>query len=225
MAKIDPSQLDPRNNLQAYSRAVVRNADVWTDKLVREEYRRLRDIAQKRLARLKIAEPSSYAYTHNAGRFAPTKTQTTEQLRQQLPELAKFIAAKTGSVTGIRQQRATAIATLQEHGYTGINKYNLKAFGEFMEEFRASKESRSYGSPTAVETFEFTQQHEISWDVVKADFAAWLAERKKLETYVQKQHKRGKAVSSDDIIKEFERLEQQREKHNRQARERRARRK
>ena len=220
-ARITADQMDPRNNLQYYTKAAVRNADVWTDKMVRQEYRRLRDIAQKRLKRLAVAEPGSLAYKSNVGRFGMTKSMSTDQLRQLLPDLAKFIAAKTGTVSGIREQRNKALATLHQHGYTGITKANLAAFGEFMDELRSSKAGRSIGSPTAVETFEFTQQHQIPWDKVKEDFADWLRDRKKLETYVKKQNARGKEVSSDDIIAEFDRLQTQREKRNQQARERR----
>ena len=220
-ARITSDQMDPRNNLQYYTKAAVRNSDVWTDKMVRQEYRRLRDIAQKRLKRLAVAEPGSQAYKSNVGRFGPTKSMSTAQLRQLLPDLAKFIAAKTGTVSGIREQRNKALATLHQHGYTGITKSNLAAFGEFMDELRSSKAGRSIGSPTAVETFEFTQEHNIPWDKVKEDFADWLRDRKKLETYVKKQNARGKEVSSDDIIAEFDRLQAQRDKRNRQARERR----
>ena len=220
-ARITRDQMDPRNNLQYYTKAAVRNADVWTDKMVRQEYRRLRDIAQKRLKRLEVAEPGSMAYKANKGRFGTTKSMTTEQLRQLLPDLAKFIAAKTGTVSGIREQRSKALKTLREHGYTGITPANYAAFGEFMEEYRHSKTGRSPGSPSAVETFEFTQEHRIPWEQVKDDFAGWLIERKRLESYVTKQHARGKEVSSDDIIAEFSRLQAQRDKRNKQARERR----
>ena len=220
-ARISPDQLDPRNNLQFYTAAALRNADVWTDRAIRQEYKRLRDIAQKRLKRLAIAEPESYAYKTNVGRFGTTRGQSTAELRAQLPDLAKFIAAKTGTISGIRQQRAKAVATLQKHGYTGVTKSNLKVFGEFMDLWRNSKMNRAYGSPTAVETFEFVQKHQIPWDRVKNDFATFLMDRAKLESYVRKQNKSGREVSSDDIIAEFDRLEQARESRNRKARERR----
>lgn len=221
-ARISPDQLDPRNNLQYYTTGALRNADVWTDRAIRQEYKRLRDIAQKRLQRLAVAEPGSQAYKRNVGRFAAARGQSTEQLRQLLPDLAKFIAAKTGTVSGIRQQRARAVETLQRHGYTGVTKANLQAFGEFMEQWRQSSLGRSIGSPTAVETFEFTQEHGIPWDRVKEDFAAFLLQREKLQSYVKKQNSKGREVSSDDILAEFDRLEQQRENRNRKARERRA---
>lgn len=216
-ARINPDQLDPRNNLQFYTRSALRNADVWTDKAIRQEYRRLRDIAQKRLARLAKAEPNSQAYKRNVGRFGAARGQRTEQLRQLLPDLAKFIAAKTGTVQGIRQQRARAVETLQRHGYTGITKENLQAFGEFMEQYRAKALDKVLGSPTAVEMFEFTQEHAIPWKRIKARFAGWLAQRDELRDYVQRRHEAGEEVTSDQILKEFNRLEK-----NRQARERRA---
>ena len=56
------------------------------------------------------------AYKANKGRFGVTKSMSTEQLRQLLPDLAKFIAAKTGTVSGIREQRSKALKTLHEQG-------------------------------------------------------------------------------------------------------------
>lgn len=220
--RLSPDLLDPRNNLQYYTPSAIKNADVWTDANVRKEYSRLRDIAQKRLARLEILEPDSYAYRKNAGRFAPARGQSTADLRAQLPELAKFIAAKTGSVTGIRAQRAKAVAALQERGYTGITKQNIKAFGEFMDEWRAKKLDRTIGSPTAAELFEFTQDNEIPWETVKENFAGWLREREKLEDFVKKQNRKGQEVSADDIIQRFDQLEAQRQKKNERARRARA---
>ena len=122
---------DPRVNLEYYTREAVRNADIWTDSAVRAEYSRLRDIAQKRLQRLAKSEPGSYAYRANVGQYAPARGQTTEEIRTQLPTLAKFIAAKTGSVSGIRAQRAKAVKTFREHGYNFITKENIGTFGDF----------------------------------------------------------------------------------------------
>lgn len=223
MAKrITPDLLDPRTNLQLYTREVLKNADVWTNQQVRAEYARLRAIAQKRLKSLAIYEPESYAYRHNVDRYAPTKALTTEQARAALPELARFIAAKTGTVAGIRRQRTLAVKTLREHGYTGISKANLREFGEFMEHYREKKLTHVLSSPSAVEFFEFTEEHEIPWNVVKEDFAHWLRARKKLDKYVKKQNTKGQEVTADMIIGEFNRLENMRKKRNEQARKRRA---
>lgn len=202
---------DPRVNLEYYTREAVRNADVWTDSAVRAEYSRLRDIAQKRLQRLAKSEPGSYAYRTNVGQYAPARGLTTEDIRTQLPTLAKFIAAKTGSVSGIRAQRAKAVRTFQEHGYNFITKENIGTFGEFMEAFKSKKgKTRAYGSYEAVELWEFTQEQNIDPERVKRQFAQWLQQRKELDEYVTKRHKEGEEVSADDVIREFNRLDRQR---------------
>lgn len=209
-------KLDPRVNLQLYTREGLRNADVWTDQLIRKEYSRLRDIAVKRLERLGRNEPGSHAYRANIGQYAPARGQTTEQLRQAMPLLAKFIAAKTGSVMGIREQRRKAVESLQESGFTFINSSNVKEFGEFMDAFRAKRgAARSYNSFQAAETYEFTQEHNLDVDKVKDKFAAWLSHERELRTYVRQRNRAGEETSADDILKEFNRLERERRKEKR----------
>ena len=135
----------------------------------------------------------------------------------QLPTLAKFIAAKTGSVMGIRAQRRKAVETFREHGYKFINQNNLRAFGDFMESFRSKRgKTRTYGSFDAVELWEFTQENNIDPERVKKQFAQWLGQQRALDKYVRKQHKAGEEVSADDIIKEFNRLERERKKAQRE---------
>lgn len=208
---------DPRVNLEYYTREAIRNADVWTDSAVRAEYSRLRDIAQKRLKRLAVNEPQSYAYRANVGQYAPARGMSTEEIRTQIPTLAKFIAAKTGSVMGIRAQRRKAVETFHEHGYKFINQSNLRAFGDFMESFRSKRgKTRTYGSFDAVELWEFTQENNIDPERVKKQFAQWLGQQRALDKYVRKQHKAEEEVSADDIIKEFNRLERERKKAQRE---------
>lgn len=223
MAKrLSPDQLDPRNTLELYSRDALRNADFWTDRLIREEYSRLRDIAQKRLKRLQIADPESWAYRKYKGAFAPARGQSAEQLRQQLPALARFIAARTSTVSGIRQRERKAIATLQSHGYTGINASNFRQFGQFMEEWRTKQLSHSYGSPDVAEFFEWSQEKSIPWDRIKGDFARWLSYSTRLQEWAEKQEAAGRGVSADDIIQRFDKLESQRQARNEKARAKRA---
>lgn len=210
---INPDQLDPRNNLQWYTRDAIKNADVWTPQQVRREYSRLRDIAEKRLKRLAISEPESYAYRHNVGKYAPARGQSTAELAEQLPELARFIAAKTGSVKGIRAQRNKAVATLQESGYDFVTPANIKEFGEFMEASRETKLGKAVYTEI-IAAYRFMQEQDIPWARVKEDFAQWVRARKNLDTYVAKQNAKGKEVTSDDILAEFDRMEAKRKKKN-----------
>ena len=164
-------ELDPRRDLEAYTGTALRNADIWTPEKIRSEYSRLRSIARKRLERLEVKEPESYAYRYNKDRYKPVAQMSVAQMRAELTNLAKFITAKTGTVRGIEEQRRKAIAKLTERGYTGVTAGNLRQFGKYMESWRdLSKQVMRKGSPTAVELFEFIQEHDIPWEVVNENF-------------------------------------------------------
>ena len=210
---INPDQLDPRNELEWYTRDAIKNADVWTPQLIRKEYSRLRDIAQKRLKRLAEAEPESYAYRHNVGKYAPARGQTTEELAEKLPELARFIAAKTGTVKGIRTQRAKAVATLQEHGYEFVTPANIKEFGEFMEASREKKNAKLVYSEI-IATYRFMKDQNIPWEKVKNEFAQWVRARNDMSVYVKKQNAKGEEVTADDILAAFDKREAKRKAKN-----------
>ena len=199
--KLSPDQLDPRNNLQLYSRDVIKNADIWTPKAIREEYSRLRSIARKRLERLEKLEPDSYAYRHNVGVYKPLRELTQTEVVKLLPQLAQFIAAKTGTVTGIREARLKAIEKLQEHGYEQINESNYKTFASWMEKWRSEKLTHSIGSIEVVEAFEFTVLHDIRNDDIDKDFEAFLKDITKAEKYANR--KRKNAVTSEKIRARF----------------------
>lgn len=207
MAKLSPDQLDPRNNLQWYTRSALRNADVWTPANIRKEYSRLRDIAEKRLKRLAISEPESFAYKQNIGKYAPVRELTTEEARALMPELARFIAAKTGTVRGIRQAEAKAVKSLREQGFA-VTKENIKDFGKYMQAWKESQKGRKRGLVTsgdAAESYEFFEQNKIPLSEIKDDFNKWVKAQKRLETYTKKQNKKG-GVTSKQILDEFHRL-------------------
>ena len=198
---LSPDVLDPRNDLQMYMRDVLKSTEAWPDKLVRQEYSRLRDIAQKRLARLGAAAPESYAYKMNVGKYAPARGQTTEELRQSLPSLARFIAAKTGTLSGIRQQQQKALRKLHQHGYTFVTQENIGDFGKFMEAWRASDAAKVVGSQEVVDSFEFTQSHDINVDAarLKRKFGDYLTQQELVKAYAKKMSEAGKAVSATSI--------------------------
>ena len=195
---LSSDQLDPRNNLQLYSREAVRNSSEWTDRMVRQEYSRLRDIAQKRLQRLAKAEPESYAYRTNVGQYAPARGQSTAELREQLPRLARFIAAKTGTVSGIRAQRMKAIATLRSHGYDFINEKNYKQFADFMDEWRSRKLGKAVYAQL-MDAFEFSQEHDINLNVIKAHYEDYVTEQETVRNYTRMVNESGREVSATAI--------------------------
>lgn len=172
--------LDPRADPQWYTKTAI-NSEEWSDAEIRSEYSRLRDIAKKRLERLARNEPGSYAYRHNVGQYPKLADIGTEGAREKLPMLARFIGAKTGSVAGIREQRAQALSTLHEHGYTFVNKSNLREFGEFMESWRADKALSVSGSPIAAELFGAVKERKMDIEAVKEQFGLWLEATRDLQ--------------------------------------------
>lgn len=223
MAKLSPDQLDPRNMLEYYTKDAIRNSEMWTEQLIRSEYSRLRSIAQKRLVRLERNEPESYAYKKNVGKYPAARETSTEDIIKLMPQLAKFIAAKTGSVTGIRQQRRAAVEALQEAGNWFITMDNYKQFSDFMALWRAedSGKKQSWGSDEVVQVFQWSYEQGINAEDIKGNFDRFMRQQKKLETYVKQQSEKGKEVSTQDILNKFEQLELQRKRRNEQARKRR----
>ena len=95
VAKLDLQNLDPRNNLEPYTRQALNNADIWTPQQIRAEYSRLRSIARKRLERLAVNEPESYAYRHNKDLYKPVKELTPAQMKERLYQVARFVADRS----------------------------------------------------------------------------------------------------------------------------------
>lgn len=170
---VDGIPLDPRENMEYYTKSAVASG-VWTDSEIRKEYSRLRDIAQKRLQTLARSEPESFAYRKNVGQYPILSEIGTEGAKELLPPLARFIGAKTGTVTGIREQRKAALETLHEHGYDFVNKSNIREFGRFMEAYRADKALHVVGSEVAAELFGAAKERHINIEAIKEQFAMWL---------------------------------------------------
>ena len=199
---VDGIALDPRENLEYYTKSALASGE-WTDAEIRREYSRLRDIARKRLQTLARNEPGSYAYKKNAGAYPVLKEAGTEGAKALLPQLARFIAAKTGTVKGIREQRARSLQTLQEHGYTFVNQSNIREFGEFMEAYRADKALQVVGSPTVADLFGSAKERHMNVEGIKEQFAMWLEALPELQQVppIPDRKKRNKDTGKMETVK------------------------
>lgn len=206
---------DPRNDMRLYTRYALTSAGIWEEREIRAEYSRLRDIAQKRLQRLGRSEPDSYAYRENVGAYAPARGLTTAQIVDLLPDLARFITARAGSVSGIRAIRRQTLETLHERGYEFVNARNLREFGEFMEDWRSRRELHSIGSVEAAEFYGWATENKVDVDRIRADFAGWLSKREELRNYTRQQNEAGQTVNADMIYREFDRLKRAEEAQRR----------
>lgn len=169
----------------------------------RREYQRLRRVAEKRLARLAASEfADSEAYRRNAGKFTPlSQVSSNRELGAQLYQVRNFLDARRSSVTGQRAIIKEQIETLHEHGYTFVNKSNLKAFGEFMEAARAAAGGRLYASDRVAEMYDAAERKGIPPEQLMENFDFW---RKHVETLNAAPTIPGEGVSAADYQKMIE---------------------
>ena len=127
---------------------------------MRKEYTRMRDVAQKRLARLSDEFPEAKAgrhfyYTTDASGkpvealgFPKLKNIDQRDFPKAFAELAKFVRAKGSTVSGQREIMKKTINTWQEQGLN-LNEANYDKTIKILEEAR--KQKLTYGSDKVVE--------------------------------------------------------------------------
>ena len=153
----------------------------------RAEYSRLRSAAVKRLQRLSQSEGRFYSAFKMYGKegFAPLpKDATPAEVGRALADVYHFLEMKTSSLKEIRASQKKALETLNQRGYTFLNKSNIREFGEFMEAARQQKvvSNNRGGSPVIVELYETVKRLQIPPEQVQRRFALWLSKRKELES-------------------------------------------
>lgn len=169
-----------------------------TDREIRREYTRLRNIANKRIKALSKSEfTDTRIYQLNKEGFPSIKKLTQRMMVSYLAQLASFVTAKSSSVTGLRELQKQTIETLHEHGYTWVNKSNLKEFGDFMEQMRDKNIQKMYSSETIAEVWHAVKKHGVSTDDVRANFDFWVKNRDSI--LHMRKIKDEERVSSDDI--------------------------
>lgn len=112
-----------------------------SEKELRQEYARLRAVAQKSIQRLGKSEfAGSATYRNAAGRFPMTKSiKDMRELTMALVDVSRFLSAKSSSVSGLREIRAEQVNTWQnQYGYGFVNAANYSAWVEFLEVMKDS---------------------------------------------------------------------------------------
>lgn len=142
----------------------------YSEKELRREYSRLRSVARKRLERFQGSEfENSNVYLYNKGKYVPLSLVSNKgELVHLLSDVARFLTAEAGSVSGQRAIRDKAIATWQEKGYTWLNKSNYAAFARFLEFSR-----EFVGQPymeKAAELFRRADDQGVSVEQIKSNF-------------------------------------------------------
>lgn len=127
------------------------------EKAMRKEYTRLRDIAEKRLKRLKQGE---YGWTKTAKKESFKKLKDTDRrdLPKALSELYKFVHAGTSTISGQRKAEEKTSATLNKAvGSKGaVNRRNYSRVIKILNGARNLKSKVLYGSDKIIELAEAT---------------------------------------------------------------------
>lgn len=159
--------------------------DPWSlqrrsNKELRAEYSRLRDICQKRLKRLGQSEfNTSQVYLYNKDRFKglrdiPLTARGNSELRHLLSDMERFLSAETSTVSGAKAHRSKTLNTLHSHGYGFVTEANIKQFGDFMEALREQNLDMIYDSERVAALYSIAETKGIDPDVIKKDFDYWL---------------------------------------------------
>lgn len=154
----------------------------WGQK--RSELRRLQHIANERLQKFTGTEwEQSDVYKSNKGQYDKNvKKMSREEVDMKLNQVYRFLKSKRSTVRGNQIARAKTIRSLQQAGFTGINKRNLKAFGEFMDKIRAANLDAIYTSDEVVDMFELFEKKGIKEkDALIEDFDKFYDKKNELE--------------------------------------------
>jgi len=121
---------------------------------MRKEYTRMRDIAEKRIKRMKESEfAGSKTLQEHTGGFPKLKEIKDNDFAKAFSELSKFVGAKKSSISGQREIRQKTIETWNQQGIP-LNKENYDRTIAILEEMR--KRKIVYGSDTARELADTT---------------------------------------------------------------------
>lgn len=167
----------------------------------RSEYRRYRDIINRRISALEKAGFGATEFvSKNKGRFAAISTLTQRQVEQNLARIKAALQYRGSTVTGAKFIQSKAVQSLQRAGYN-INETNIAAFGRFMEKFREIYGKRAYGSDKAAALFDTIESASFSSDEIMQDFELFYENEKQVEALIRNE----RGITSDEIREHIQR--------------------
>ncbi len=171
---------------------------------VRKEYTRLRDVAQKRLKRLKEAGyEDTEAYKRNVMHYPTLKDiKTQSELAQRLSDLSRFIKSELSTVSGIKERERKTLESLSENGFGFVNEGNLAEFGDFMEQYRDQLLDMEYDSGDAAEVYQVAIRHKLDPEEVAQNFEFYLENLEAVKKIKRSKKRRGS--KNDGDIQKFE---------------------
>lgn len=154
----------------------------FTQQELNAEYKRLRELAKKRLARIAASEfATSEVYNNYKNRFKGLRDMKPNQVVYALSEVSYFLNLKRASVSGMREERKQFIKTMHERGYDYINDGNYQDYTEFMDWVADSIGDMLYDSDRINEVYEYAQDSDVDPEELKSNFDWYYRNIKKLK--------------------------------------------
>ena len=140
-----------------------------SEKEIRDEYRRLRSIANKRIDRLaRAGYTDTQAYLRNVGAYKSPSNYTMAELQYKLYQISKFVSAKSSTVVGMRLIEKQMLEKMHEKGLVRIT--NLQEFGDFMDWARAKYKYSEFDSERVAEVYNESKRRGIDIEEIKKDY-------------------------------------------------------
>ena len=168
---------------------------------LRAEYTRLRRIARDRLRRIERSSDfgdSAIVRNNKAWLDVPPSKISKAELPSVLSQVEGMLEAKTGTLTGLRRQRALSIESLRASGIRGITAKNYNEFTHFMnrsEEFKRAflpyprramgSEARDAAKRVRPAMFMLTKNGNISESAILREFQFFRDNLSKIEKLVR----------------------------------------
>ena len=152
-----------------------------TDRQLREEFTRMRDVAQKRVKRLIASEFKNTEVAKQYGKgFAEFRTlavktpkqagteeraiaqaMTRRNIEAEFMKMAVYLRSPELQLAGLRARRAENIKKFRAHGYL-VNNKNYFKFLEFMERMREKYGSKIFDSDQAADLFSAAERAKLT---------------------------------------------------------------
>lgn len=158
--------------------------NTMTEKEMRKEYTRLRKVASGRLRTLQNSEIGrrSGTWRRYIDEFPSARGKSKAEIAHRLSTAYYFLSLQESSVTGLKKMRDTFIETMNDSGYTWINKDNYYDFIEFMDTVKSYYDTVTYDSDRAVDVFDVMTANGFSSEDLKDDFDWWFNNYRKIKS-------------------------------------------
>lgn len=124
-----------RNLQYSWITPQLTRAKAISDKTLREEYSRLRAIANKRLKRMEGKAEAAGTWSQHPEGFPSVRGMSREEIVYQLGEVSGFLTARRGSLSGILESNKKITESLADKG-VNVTPDQLSNFGLFMQKIK-----------------------------------------------------------------------------------------